>query len=79
MGTHVVVAVLQTPPFQVPGVAVHFAAVQLPVAQVPPFDVQEFFDVYCDLEQALLPVQLLWVVSAPFEQVPAAVQVLWLL
>jgi hypothetical protein len=35
------------------------------------------FVVYCDLVQALLPVQLLWVVSPGFEQVPALVQLFW--
>ena len=78
MGVHV--AGFQIPTVHVPVVhvppAVHVPAVQVPVAQVPPFDVQLFFDVYCDLEQALLPVQLLWVVSAAFEQVPADVQLL---
>jgi hypothetical protein len=30
------------------------------------------------LVQALMPVQLLWLVSPGFEQVPAAVQLSWL-
>jgi hypothetical protein len=38
--------------------------------------VQKNCDVYCDLEQAFCVVQLLCVVLAAFEQVPAAVQVL---
>jgi hypothetical protein len=38
---------------------------------------QLFFDVYCGLVQALLPVQLFCVVSPGFEQAPALAQLFW--
>ena len=59
-GTHVVVAVLQTPAVHVPGVAVHVAAVQVPVH--PRFHHSLLAVVLrrvLRLVQALLPVQLL--------------------
>ena len=74
LGVHV--AAVQTPGVHV--AAVHTPCDHVPKPQVPPLFWQLFFDAYCDLEQALLPVQVLWVVSAPFEQMPAPVQVLWL-
>src|SRR5450631_1229133 len=81
-GLGVQLAAVQTPGVHVPTVhvpgAVQTPAVQVPKPQDPPLFWQGVFDVYCDLEQALLPVQVLGVVSAPFEQVPAAVQVPWL-
>jgi hypothetical protein len=63
---------IQIATFQTP--VVHF-----PRPQVPPFFVQVFFDVYFAIVQAFVPVQLLLVVLPAFEQVPAAVQLLWLL
>jgi len=50
--------------------------VHVPLAQVPPAFWHEFFEEYPDMEQALLPVQLLCVVSSGFEQTAAAVQLL---
>ncbi len=52
-------------------------AVHVPKPHIPPLFWQGVLDVYCDLVQALVPVQLLWVVSPGFEQVPALVQLLW--
>ena len=80
-----------TQPFQVLWLlGVQVAAVQTPAVHVPVVHVplapgsaaqllcNWFCDVYCDLEQALLPVQLLWVgFCAGFEHVPAPVQLLW--
>jgi len=52
---------------------------QVPRSQVPPLFVQAFFELNFAMVQAFVPVQLLLVVSPGFEQVPAAVQLLWLL
>ena len=76
------VAQVHVPGVHVAGVqlaGVQCAVVQVPWPQIPPLFWQGFLDVYCDLEQALVPVQLLWVVWAAFEQVPALVQVLCVL
>ena len=73
---------VQVAQVHVPGVhvaGVQDAVVQVPKPQIPPLFWQGFFEVYCDLLQALTPVQVLLVVSAAFEQVPALVQVLCVL
>ena len=70
------VAAVQTP-------GVHAAAVQTPDCPGPNSPRFRHCSgkcssiVYCDFVQALLPVQLLWVVSPGFEQVLALVQLLW--
>jgi hypothetical protein len=66
LGVHV--AAVQTPGVHV--AAVHTPCDHVPKPQVPPFFWQLFCDAYCDLEQALLPVQVLWVVAATREVKP---------
>ena len=81
------VAWLQTPAVQTPAVhvpavqvpgGVHTPAVQVPRPQMPPLFWHWVFVVYCDLVQCLVPVQLVWFVTPGFEQVPAFVQLFWL-
>ena len=89
------VAAVQTPGVHVPLSTFRDVQtrVQVPLAQVPPLFWQVLFVVYCDFEQALLLVQLLWFVSARIRagarsravfwrsryRADAVVQVLWVL